>query len=235
MTSIGRLGLAGILLFAPMVTWASRIDNGPSGGGQFSPNNSLSGCTAPSAATPFFNVNGAPCIVILADPSSNLDGFNAFQVGVGGTITTPLPPIPGELVYEIPNFANDNSVTFSFGFDPTDPNGPGFGSFEAKTAFPANPASTSYNFMVNDGGCMPPQMLPGSSGPNNTFTFNFLPTTSTCNPQNTTNWFFYADGPVNGISVSSSVSSPEPDELVLLLSGLTGIGLMIRSRRPARV
>jgi len=225
-TSIGCLGLAGILLFAPMVTWASRIDNGPSGGGAYSPNNMITGCTPPSASTPFFNVGGAPCIVIMPDPSSNLDGFSAFQVGVGGTIANPLPPIPGELVYEIPNFANDNSVTFSFGFDPTDPSGPSFGSLEAGT-LPAN------EFMVNDAGCSPPQMLAGNSGPNNTFTFNFLPTTSTCNPQNTSNWFFYADGPVNGISVSS-VSSPEPGELVLLLSGLIGIGLMIRSRRLAR-
>jgi hypothetical protein len=211
-----------------MSTWASRIDGGPSGGGQFSPTNSLSGCTPPSLSPPFFNVGGAPCIVILADPSSNLDGFSAFQVGVGGTITNPLPPIPGELVYEIPNFANDNSVTFRFGFDPTDPIGPSFGSFEAPTSL--SPASTSYEFMVNDAGCSPPQMLPGNSGPNNTFTFNFLPTTSTCNPQNTSNWFFYADGPVNGISVSS----PEPGEFVFLLSGLIGIGLMIRLRRLAR-
>jgi hypothetical protein len=229
MTSIGCLGLAGVLLFAPMVTWATRIDNGPSGGGQFSPNNSLSGCTPPSVSTPFFNVGGAPCIVIQADPSGNLPGFSAFQVLVGQS--TGLTPVPGELVYEIPNFANDNSVTFSFGFDPTAPNGPSFGSFEAATAFPANPASTSYNFMVNDAGCSPPQMLPGNSGPNNSFTFSFLPTTSTCNPQNTSNWFFYADGPVNGISVSS----PEPGEFVLLLSGLIGIGVMIRSRRLTRV
>jgi len=230
-TSIGCLGLAGILLFAPMLTWASRIDGGPSGSGAYSPNNDISGCTPPSGSTAFFNVGGAPCIVIMPDPSSNLDGFKAFQVGVGGTITNPLPPIPGELVYEIPNFANDNSVTFSFGFDPTAPNGPSFGSFESGP-LPANPG-TSFEFMVNDAGCSPPQMLPGNSGPNNTFTFNFLPTTSTCNPRNTSNWFFYADGPVNGISVSS-VSSPEPGGLVLLLSGLIGIGLMIRSRRLAR-
>jgi hypothetical protein len=228
-TSIGCLGLAGILLFAAMSTWASRIDNGPSGGGAYSPNNDISGCTPPSLSTPFYNVGGAPCIVILADPSSNLDGFSAFQVGVGGTFANPLPPIQGELVYEIPNFANDNSVTFSFGFDPTDPIGPSFGSFEAGT-LPAN------EFMVNDAGCSPPQMLAGNSGPNNTFTFNFLPTTSTCNPQNTSNWFFYVHGPVNSTLVNGiSVSSPEPGELVLLLSGLIGIGLMILSRRLARV
>lgn len=226
-TSIGCLGLAGILLFAAMSTWASRIDGGPSGSGAYSPNNMQSGCTPPSLATPFFNVNGAPCIVIQMDSSANLDGFSAFQVLVAQPgNTTGLTPIPGQLVYEIPNFANDNSVTFSFGFDPTDPSGPSFGSLEAGT-LPAN------EFMVNDAGCSPPQMLAGNSGPNNTFTFNFLPTTSTCNPQNTSNWFFYADGPVNGISVSS-VSSPEPGELVLLLSGLIGIGLMILSRRQAR-
>jgi hypothetical protein len=227
-TSIGCLGLAGILLFAAMSTWASRIDGGPSGGGAYSPNNDISGCTPPSAppGSPFYNVGGAPCIVILG-PLGNLDGFSVFQVGVGGTLSNPLPPIlPGQFVYEIPNFANDNSVTFSFGFDPTDPSGPSFGSLEAGT-LPAN------EFMVNDAGCSPPQMLAGNSGPNNTFTFNFLPTTSTCNPQNTSNWFFYSDGPVNGISVSN-VSSPEPGELVLLLSGLIGIGLMIRSRRLAR-
>jgi hypothetical protein len=227
-TSISCLGLAGILLFAPMLTWASRTDGGPSGSGTYSPNNSITGCTPPSPSDPIFNVNGAPCIVIQADPAGNLDGFSAFQVLVGDT--QGLTPIPGELVYEIQNFAHDNSVTFSFGFDPTAPNGPSFGSFEAQTTFPPFSASTSYNFTVNDGGCSPPQMLPGNAGPNNTFTFNFLPTTSTCNPQNTSNWFFYADGPVNGISVSS----PEPGEFVFLLSGLIGIGLMIRLRRLAR-
>src|SRR5271170_7239211 len=137
------LGLLGMVALSAVPAWASRADVGPSSSGAYSPNNSFSGCTAPSASDPILNVNGAPCIVILADPSLDLDGFNAFQLFVGSSTAA-----AGE-VYEIANFSNDESVTFSFGFNPTDPGSPTFGSLEAGGIPYIYPTSV-FQDMVND-------------------------------------------------------------------------------------
>jgi hypothetical protein len=211
----GFLAAIGVLMMAAMPTWGTRVDRAVSSQGAFPPSNNQSDCV-PSLNDPSFLVfgpSGAPCLVIMPDSSASINQFSAFQFWEGGHPS-------GTFIYEIPDFSNDASVTFTFSFDPTDSASPAFGSF-----LDDGVQGAALNFMVNRANAA---NLPGSAGPGDTYTFYFPAGTSTGNPQNPSNWYFAIDGA--GSVKKISVATPEPGELVLLFVGIFGIGLMALRR-----
>jgi hypothetical protein len=205
----------GALLVAVMPTWATRVDRAVSSQGAFPLSNNQSDCV-PESGDPTFLLGpgGAPCLIIAPDPSMSINQFNAFQFSEGG--------IPsGIFIYEIPDFSNDASVTFTFSFDPTDPGSPDFGSL-----LDDGVSGAALDFMVSD---LNAASLPGTAGPGDTYTFYFPAGTSTGNSQNPSNWYFAVTG-ADSVKNITAVVAPEPGSLGLLFAGLLGIGLMTRRR-----